>query len=173
MPQTDTATMFKLDLWEVLCPAILFSSLHMVEHTLAQHPLEAVGVLTLEGGLRPLINQARSSERFTVSKQLMEEAVQDIVSSDQTPYALYHSHPKGSPEPSTSDCDNMRLAPKMVSVIHGARKVDDGQVHAFAAHRAVTSDPSIPTEQIGEVVFDGVDFPLWLWNQPRPVALPV
>lgn len=79
-------------------------------HARAGMPEEVVGLILSDGTTRPLINQARSSTRFEVSFAQMAEALASINPHTHLVYAIYHSHPAGSLNPSTDDQNQMRAA---------------------------------------------------------------
>jgi len=105
---------------------------NMVRHTEACLPHEAVGIITNNGSVYPLINQRRSEREFVVSKLLVEEALTQLHSRDLVGVALYHSHPTRSAIPSEQDITMMQQTPETVFVIQArdfvvAYTCDDSQ----------------------------------------------
>lgn len=83
------------------------------------HPNETVGILCADGDVYPLINQARSGERFEVGETLVGEAINHLKYRGRMPVAVYHSHPTRGSGPSERDKMMMAEMPKAVFVIIG------------------------------------------------------
>jgi proteasome lid subunit RPN8/RPN11 len=65
-------------------------------HSTDDAPIEACGVVLMDGYIHRLINQARSPHRWAVSKVQMRELT-------ASPIAIYHSHPTSLAVPSSPD----------------------------------------------------------------------
>ncbi len=94
-------------------------ALEMLDHRDDMYPLEAVGILCSDGVTYRLINQSRSSHRFTVSETLVREAIEILTRRGHPPVAIYHSHPEHDSHPSRRDIDMMETMPGSLSVIVG------------------------------------------------------
>jgi len=91
----------------------------IIDHALAERPLECVGLLAGKGDVAeriyPLANEAKSSTRFFAAEGLfvpmreMRNASLDLV-------AIYHSHPNSPPRPSRRDMDENQY-PDAIHVI--------------------------------------------------------
>jgi proteasome lid subunit RPN8/RPN11 len=68
-------------------------------HSADDAPTEACGVVLADGSIHRLINQARSSHRWAVSKVQMRE----LMELHKSPIAIYHSHPTSLAIPSSPD----------------------------------------------------------------------
>lgn len=64
---------------------------------------EAVGIIWSDSSVTPLVNQARSSKRFSVSETLFAETLARVDPAEKTMVSLYHSHPSGALFPSSED----------------------------------------------------------------------
>lgn len=112
----------------------------LVKYSEACRPHEAVALLTSKGRIHPLINQRRSSHEFMVSISLVQEAIEEIQASGDTPVAIFHSHPNGSARPSKTDKKMMSEASDTVFVILGSDCVaaylwEDGDTKEIARAR--------------------------------------
>ena len=67
------------------------------------YPQEGVGIITADAIVYPLINQARSPERFIVNEKLVHEAQMELLENGHIPVAFYHTHPTGASSPSARD----------------------------------------------------------------------
>lgn len=94
----------------------------LIAHRNSDYPNEAVGIITADATIYPLINQARSHKRFIVSQQLVAEAINHLKYRNHLPIAVYHSHPTSTSSPSKSDENMMTEMPQSTFVIVG----DDG-----------------------------------------------
>lgn len=65
-------------------------------------PNECVGLIWDDGTTTRLVNQARSSSRFSVSQRQMSERLVEKTD-DALLIAIYHSHPQGDPTLSPTD----------------------------------------------------------------------
>lgn len=97
-------------------------SVAMSNHRDDAYPQEAVGILCSNGDAYPLINQARSGQRFEVSETLVKEAIGWLEKQGQQPIAVYHSHPTSASSPSGRDVSMMMNMPGALSIIVG---IDD------------------------------------------------
>ena len=77
-------------------------------HTREGLPEEVVGLILSDGDIVRLINQARSKNRFTVSRAQMAEKLAYIDPEKHVVVAIYHSHPDGTSTLSPTDIDSMR-----------------------------------------------------------------
>lgn len=77
-------------------------------HVEVELPFEAVGLVWSDGSISPLINQARSQHRFTVSQALLAEALVAVDPAEKTLVAFYHSHPQGLLDLSKEDFESFK-----------------------------------------------------------------
>lgn len=151
-----------VDLWDPIYTALESMALDIIAHSNSCAPQEAVALLCTDGMVFPLINRARSAERFAISESQITEAVVLIEARGQVPFALYHSHPTQPAIPSTADCESMRLAPYAISVIHGKKTIPgaDGPmtVDHFSAYYAESDDPHKPVVKVGDFLFQAPDY---------------
>ncbi len=108
-----------IDMRESVEQVLTMAASEMLNHRFDDYPLEAVGILCVDGSVYPLINQARSAHRFEVSQILVREAIEALNRRGFSPIAVYHSHPTSSTGPSTRDVELMSNMPGVLSVIIG------------------------------------------------------
>lgn len=115
------------------------------KHREEDSPLEAVGLVFLDGRTYRLINQARSEHRYSVNEALVAEAVE---LHDSPLVAIYHSHTWSPSGPSRLDQHMMREMASdeqwahIVSLILGTdglkgwiwQETDQGDLHEIALH---------------------------------------
>lgn len=83
------------------------------------HPSEGVGIVTADAIVYPLINQARSAERFVVNEKLVHEAQMELLAQEHVPVLFYHTHPVGTSSPSSRDELWLEENPHQVMLIVG------------------------------------------------------
>lgn len=79
----------------------------ILAHYHSELPNECVGLVWADGGIKRLVNQARSPDRFSISRTQMAEQMAARPEFDLL-VAIYHSHPDGSPRLSKTDEDSLR-----------------------------------------------------------------
>ena len=92
-------------------------------HAASEIPNEAVGILSAQGTLYPLINQRRSNHQFSVSPVFISEGMQWLKDRGDRGVAFYHSHPTTPATPSDADVLMMRSAPYTIHVIAGVDRI--------------------------------------------------
>lgn len=79
----------------------------MIEHGEITLPFEACGLLSGNNNtiqsIWPLWNEAESSKRFFVSKDVVEYTIEEIKEKNENIIAIYHTHPQTKPIPSRYD----------------------------------------------------------------------
>lgn len=79
----------------------------MIEHGRNTLPYEACGLLSGNNNYIcswwPLWNEAQSTKRFYVSKDVVEHTIRDIDLQNEHVIAIYHTHPLTKPIPSKYD----------------------------------------------------------------------
>lgn len=76
-------------------------------------PEEIVGLILSDGDIVRLINQARSSSRFEISRRQMAEKLAYVDPEKHSVVAIYHSHPSGTTTLSPTDLESMSLSWKV------------------------------------------------------------
>ena len=86
--------------------SIVSDAFHSAREQIARSgDLEVVGIVWSDSTISPLINQARSATRFSVSESLFAETIAAVNPAEKTMVSLYHSHPGDNPRPSKLDSD--------------------------------------------------------------------
>jgi proteasome lid subunit RPN8/RPN11 len=99
----------------------------MLEHALAERPLECCGLLAgvIRDGVGeverryPLVNAAASPVEFESDPRSMFAAVRNIDRHGLEVLAIYHSHPTSEPVPSRTDLARNWWGPNVVNLIIG------------------------------------------------------
>ncbi|WP_412977409.1 Mov34/MPN/PAD-1 family protein [Ornithinibacillus sp. 179-J 7C1 HS] len=93
---------------EIVIPKGLYSKL--LNTCRSELPYEACGLLAGTSNqiksLWPMKNELRSTNRFFVSKYVVEDTMKKINSLKQEIFAIYHTHPNTAAIPSTIDIMN-------------------------------------------------------------------
>jgi proteasome lid subunit RPN8/RPN11 len=87
------------------------------------YPEEGVGIITADAVVYPLINQARSHERFIVNEKLVHEAQMELIEQGHAPVAFYHTHPTSPSSPSARDELWLEEHPDQVMLIVGHKSI--------------------------------------------------
>ena len=104
--------------------SLLYESVgDLTDAHLDAYPLEGVGILTEDAIVYPLINQARSPERFVVNEKLVHEAQMELLGQKHATVAFYHTHPTGDSSPSARDELWMEENNSQVMVIVGKKSI--------------------------------------------------
>lgn len=97
------------DLMEFSTAAARLAYPQIVHHMEKEAPIEAVGWLWDDGTITRFVNQARATDRFAIGQTQMAEALAANDPEERLLIGLYHSHPNGTPHPSDTDTEQMRL----------------------------------------------------------------
>lgn len=82
---------------------ILPSVVSTLQHEAARSRNEICGLISTDGTIYPVRNVENSPRAFLMHKQDYFTALNQINANGQAISALYHSHPKGTPDPSPKD----------------------------------------------------------------------
>lgn len=79
----------------------------LIQHCQTCLPYEACGFIAGENniisGIYPLVNEAKTVNRFFVRKEIVHQTLLDITNANKQVLAVYHSHPSTHPHPSQLD----------------------------------------------------------------------
>ena len=99
------------------------------------YPLEGCGLLAGRGGrverIYPVDNALRSPTEFEMDPGQQVQAMFDLEEAGWEMVAIYHSHPYGPPEPSTTDVARA-FYPEVLQVIVSLADRERPSVRAFA-----------------------------------------
>lgn len=128
----------------IALPQALFRA--MVDHALAERPLEACGLVAGQGGrpvrFYPAVNAARSPVRYELAPDDLLRITMEIEAAGLELWGIFHSHPQTEAYPSHTDI-RLALYPEAVYLIASLADPDRPLLRAFSIDGPTVGELSV------------------------------